>query len=57
MEREIFAGNSAHHIVLGEIFELCVNIGTIHAINNLILSNIVDLNNDADMIKTVQRLP
>ena len=50
-------GNSAHHIVLEEIFELCDNNGTIHAIKNLNLSNIVDLNNDAEMIKTVQQLP
>jgi hypothetical protein len=56
-EREIFAGNKARHIVLGGIFELCVNIGPIHAINNLILSNIVGLNNYADMIKAVRRLP
>ena len=50
-------GNSAHHIVLGEIFVLCVNIGTIHAINNLNLSNTVDLNDDDEMIKLVQQLP
>ena len=47
----------AHHIVLGEIFNYVSIYGTIHAINNLILSNIVDLNNYADMIKTVQQLP
>ena len=57
MWKRKFCGDSARHIVLGEILLLRVNDGTIHAINNLILSNIVDLNNDNEMIKPVQQLP
>jgi hypothetical protein len=56
-ERRNFAGEGTRHIVLRGDFNLCVNIGTIHAINNSNLSNIVDLNNGAAMTKTVQQLP
>ena len=56
-ERRDCAGDSAYYIVSGEIFELCNDVGIIHAIDNLILSNIVEPNNDDEMIKPVQQLP
>ena len=55
--RRVWAGYSAHYVVLGEILKLRINIGIIHAIDNLILSNIV-LPDDGDAsIKTAQQLP
>tara|TARA_B100000886_G_C20354372_1_gene462360 strand:+ start:848 stop:1051 length:204 start_codon:yes stop_codon:yes gene_type:complete len=56
-ERSTWAEDRAGYIVLGEIFKLCLDINTIHAINDLMLSNIVMSSDDAKLIKMVQQLP
>ena len=55
-ERRNYVGNGTRREAFGRV-DLFIDNGTIHAINNLNLSNIVYLKNEPEMIKTVQQPP